>query len=732
MKTIIRILVLAAVFVTTGAYAAADLVDVYQKALENDPTFQSAGAQRLSQRQAIGQARAPLLPNINAEGNAALTRQENRAGDLRPTGTTNFGDEMYTVTISQALFRFSDWMRYSQAKAVGSQADANYEAAKQDLIIRVALAYFNVLEAGDILRFTSAEKRANKRQLDQAKERHSVGLDAITSVYDAQAAYDAVAAREITADNDLTNAREALRAITGTYYKKLSRLIDRLPLIPPQPAKVEIWTNRANHFNATLAAAHFAAKAAKENMRAAFAGHFPDVDVVGTYERQNRGDAGLGGIDQRAGSLGLDISLPLYQGGLIFSQTKQARFDYLAAMSDMEGAYRAAMDDTRQSYNNIISGISTIKADRQTIISSQKSLESTEAALNVGTRTIVDLLDAQQSLYDAQRQLASDQYAYINNILALKQAAGTLNENDVVQVNRWLKTRRQYGPLGRSSNIFSKKSKAKANAYAAKKKSLKNKKPPAHLAKKAKSVNRKKVAASTALRPKAKSTAQLFNRLNRSPVRRQPVVTNARVTQPKVVQPKLASRKARKVAARRKHVQPKTVNRARVTKARKHEPSVKYGKKLGQVHTAKPVYMKSLSSKKPVVLRPNAAANKPHVVARPRRQVKKQKVAKPHQRYLPPVPAIGTTAAVPHRSAQKAKPWRKPKVAKDDASNFGFGPSHFERRTKPAKKRAQKREHKRRPQARRRHITGRDQVSRGDYINSLEYYATPRHPSSTR
>ena len=291
------------------------------------------------------------------------------------------------------------------------------------------------------MHFTSAEKRANERQLDQATQRFKVGLDAITSVLDAQSAYDTSVALEIANKNAIKNTREKLREITGTYHQHLVPLKEKVPLLRPDPDSPKLWTDLAKKRNYTLLASRFTAQAAKELIKLNYSGHFPTVNFFADYRENHSGNSsGTGLLDQRFESLGLEVQVPIYQGGLVVSQTRQAQYDYLTALSELDLAYKATISNTHVSYNNVLSGINIIKADKQAIISADKSLESTEAAFRVGTRTMVDVLIKQKELFDTQKILARDTYDYINNILLLKQAAGILSIADLEEINTWLKT----------------------------------------------------------------------------------------------------------------------------------------------------------------------------------------------------------------------------------------------------------------------------------------------------
>lgn len=417
---------------------AVDLMDIYAQAEQNDPTYQAAKSTRLSNREALPQSIANLLPNISATANTTRNSVDvlSSSESGMPTGNSTFNSNGYTVNLTQPLFNFGNWMQVSAANATAKQADATLVAAWQDLITRVAKAYFDVLYAQDNLHFVHAEKLANARQLEQIKERFKVGLETITSVYDAQASYDAVVASEIAAESTLHNDQEALRQLTGQPYFPIDSFKHELPLITPAPADVDQWVVAAEQHNMNLQAASFAAQAARQKIKINYAGHFPTLNAVGNYTRNNTQQSDSANTNSKA--IGLQLNVPLFQGGLVLSQTRQAQDDYATASAKREDAYRQAVITTRQKYNDVLADISKIKADRQAIISAQSSFDSTQEAYKVGTRTIVDVLTAQQNLYQAQSMAAQDSYTYLNDTLLLKQAAGNLEAADLKNINDWL------------------------------------------------------------------------------------------------------------------------------------------------------------------------------------------------------------------------------------------------------------------------------------------------------
>ncbi len=436
----------------TNTYAA-DLMEVFKQSVHSDPQFQAAEAERLSQHQNVPISRSFLLPSLIASADSLYNRQNNKTtvgagAGVGGVGATNIGQGVfrynsngYTLNLSQPLFDYGAWSQLKEAEASVKAADAQYAADVQDLISRVISAYLNVLLTEDNLAFTEAEKRAVYRQLDQVRQQYKVGLVAITGLYQAQAQYDSIVAEEIAAKNDIINAKEDLRAITGIYYNNLSGLAKQVPLINPVPLNVDRWVLTSEKQNWSIQAARFNSLALRKQIQVEFSGHLPILDAVAQYDRQKTGASPSGNVNLRTGSVGVQLTVPILEGGFVSASTKQAEYNYEKAVDQLEQARRTAVTDARQSYNNVMAGISKVKADKQAIVSNQSSLRSTIEAYKVGTQTMLDVLQAQQDLYDAQRIHASDQYAYINATVALKQAAGTLSVTDVERINQWLTSR---------------------------------------------------------------------------------------------------------------------------------------------------------------------------------------------------------------------------------------------------------------------------------------------------
>lgn len=425
---------------TTPVWAT-DLMDIYQQALQSDPTYQAAISTRLSNREALPQSIANLLPTASGTANThesqTIVPQSQRTLYPTTSGVRTIS-KGYNVILRQPLLNVSSWMQIRQANATAKAADADFAYAAQDLIIRVSQTYFKVLLAQDNLRYVQAEKAAYARQLDQAQQRYTVGLDANTTVENAKASYDSAVAQEISAQNTLQDNKEAIRLLTNQFYPTLENIKVELPLMMPQPSQPEPWVASAKQHNLKLQAATYTMQAAKANIGVAFGGHLPTVTASGSYNQSY--DQGDSSIDTNNRAASLQATVPIFSGGLTSSQVRQAKDDFETAQAQREDAFRQAIITTRQKYNDVLTGISKIRADRFAILSAQKSLASTQESYKVGTRTIVQVLQAEQTLYQAKSTLAQDEYTYLLDTLLLKQAAGTLGPTDLAAINQWLHT----------------------------------------------------------------------------------------------------------------------------------------------------------------------------------------------------------------------------------------------------------------------------------------------------
>lgn len=425
----------------SAAAPAADLLDVYRMALESDPQFAAAQAGNRAAQESRPQARAGLLPNLSLDGDTfyndqRLKRPEAVAGRSRSADYNSYG---YSLSLVQPVFRWDRWIQLGQADSRVSQANAELDAAAQDLIVRSAERYFDVLAAIDNLEFATTTKEAFSQQLNQAEQRFEVGLIAITDVEEAKAGRDLAVTEEIRAKNRLENAYEALRELVGEDIRDLALLKEEVPLLRPDPDDTDRWTRTALDQNRQLAAATFAAKIAQDEIKRRQAGHYPTVDLVAARDYQSQSDSvSFGENDSYLDSIGVQLNLPLYQGGLVSSQTEQARHEYQQALEELEATRRGTYRQTRESFLGVSDSISGVNALRQALTSTQKALEAIEAGFQVGTRTSVDVLNAQRNTYESVRDYKNAQYGYILSTLRLKQAAGTLAPEDLVPVNGWL------------------------------------------------------------------------------------------------------------------------------------------------------------------------------------------------------------------------------------------------------------------------------------------------------
>lgn len=420
----------------------ADLMDVYRQALESDPTYKAAQTTFLSNAENIAEAKAALLPQLLATATVSRNHINVLAGILNIDQTYN--SHVWQISASQTIFNYAAWAKLLQAKASVKSASATLNDASQDLMIRTSSQYFKVLLTQDTLNFAEAKLRANKRQLDQAKARFEVGLDAITSVYEAQAAHDQSVADVIAARNNQMNENENLRKITNRLYEHIAPLRNgKIPLIKPEPAEPAAWISSGIKQNYNLLAAKYNLQASRELLKSEAAGNWPTFAIQAAKNQLVNSDLNSNFFvpaHESIETIGVTANFPFYQGGLVQAQTRQAQYDFQTTSAKLETAYRDVVVNTRIAFNGIIDGISRIQADRQTVISRVRTVDSTEAQYRVGTRTMVDVVNAQQRLFESQEQLASDQYGLINSILNLKYLAGSLCVGDLEEVNSWLRT----------------------------------------------------------------------------------------------------------------------------------------------------------------------------------------------------------------------------------------------------------------------------------------------------
>jgi outer membrane protein len=440
-KTLSTLIIAIASAMTASGAQADDLLSVYQQALLNDTVVLKAQAQFEIVKEDIDQARSALLPQIKASASYSDGEREFFDGTIHTKETSSFS---YGADLNMQLYHHDSWLRLDIAEKTAHQSDLVYQVAKQDLIVRVAQAYFALLSTKDDMAFAQAEKAAIARQLEQTKQRFSVGLTAITDVHEAQAQYDNAVTEEIRAENAIYSAEEELRVITNTYPRNINILnTDRFSTSTPNPNSADEWQKAAEAKNLDLIASKVGIEIAKETINSARAGHYPTLDFGAQYgssddktQLNNNSSINEPAVDNY--SIGVTLNVPIYSGGAIQSSVRQAQSRFVLASQDLMQTHRAVVRTTRNAYNTVVATISGIKAFEQSVLSATKALEATEAGFEVGTRTIVDVLDSTRNLYNAKRNLSSTRYAYIQNVLLLKRAGGTITNEDISAINTGL------------------------------------------------------------------------------------------------------------------------------------------------------------------------------------------------------------------------------------------------------------------------------------------------------
>ena len=435
-----RMSLLAAAFFAGPAFAT-DLLTIYREAQVQDSTYAGAKAQYIGTQEKLPQARALLLPSINL--GAAVHYNDVQAdypSSVFPSGRRDYYDYNYGVNITQPLYRPQNNASYEQAKVQVRQAQNQLSAAGQDLITRVAQGYFDVLLARVNLSTIRSQKSAVAEQLEQAKRNFIVGTATITDSREAQARYDLVVAQELVGENDLEVKSRALEQIVGKPVGRLAGLATPVTLNPPEPADMNAWVEQAYQSSLQVALARQNVEIAAQEIRKADAGHYPTLDAVGSLAQNYANSSPQGfGSDIKALVVGLQLNIPLYQGGGISSRVREAVASQERARQDLESTRRTVALQTREAFLGVTSGLGQIKALRQAVGSTTLQLESTKLGQEVGVRTAVDVLNAEQQLAAAQRDLAQAVYNTLLSQLRLKAAVGKLAESDLADVNTLLR-----------------------------------------------------------------------------------------------------------------------------------------------------------------------------------------------------------------------------------------------------------------------------------------------------
>ena len=464
-------LTLLAPLTLAGTAGAKDLVGVFQDALQADPVIRQANANRLAAREARPQAWSAVLPQAN--GTVSQTRDhssgyEDQIVQLTPSSPVTVvpyalvagtKTDQWALNLKQNLFSWANWVALKQASSEVAQAEATYAAAEQDLILRVSQAYFNVLAAEDSVEANESSLKAFSQQLDQANTRFAVGLVALTDVQEAKAAHDQAAAAVIAAKRTLATAEDQLQEITGQQYDVLQKPGDDMPLKSPEPADEDRWVQISLDQNLSLIASRLAADIARDNVRIAFGGHIPTIDLLAgrSYLKSDANET-LDGFNfpnfdtkNNDRQITLQLTVPIFSGGYAQSKVREAQYRWIAAKEGVVQSSRATERQARDAYLGVISGIAHVQALRQALASDETAVQATEAGYEVGTRVAVDVLNARKTLVQGQTDYASARYDYVVSVLQLRLAAGNLDRAQLAEINRWLNVRAPTSPAAQTA-----------------------------------------------------------------------------------------------------------------------------------------------------------------------------------------------------------------------------------------------------------------------------------------
>jgi outer membrane protein len=424
-----------------GTAQGADLLAVYRDAIAYDAQYASARASLEAGREKLPQGRTGLLPTI---GLAASTTWNDTDTTRRVSGATatntQYNSNGWTVSLSQPLFRWQNWVAYTQSELAVVQAEAQFGLARQDLIVRAAQAYFDVLLAQDTLATAKAQKVAIAEQLESAKRNFEVGTSTITDTHEAQARYDLTYAQEIAADNDLIVKRQVLRSVIGKEPEGLKNLKPGALLARPQPDDINKWVEMAESTSASVQIYQALYEIAVREIEKQRAGHYPTLDLVATRGRSSATNSTTLGVgsDSNASTIGLQLSIPIFAGGGVVSKDREAAALKEKAGADLENARRTAALNARQAYLGVNSGLAQVKAYEAALTSSQSALDSNKLGYEVGVRINIDVLNSQSQLFDTRQKLAKARLDTLAALLKLKAAAGSLGEDDVAAINALL------------------------------------------------------------------------------------------------------------------------------------------------------------------------------------------------------------------------------------------------------------------------------------------------------
>ena len=419
--------------------AAIDLLETYHAAQGQDAVFSAARAARRAGQEKISQGRSLLLPSINLTANTTYNDNTVTSATPSSSGSSRYNSNGYGVSLVQPLFRQQNWLVYSEAELQVAQTEAQFKIAEQELILRTAQAYFDVLMAQDSVTLAAAQKSAISEQLEQAKRNFEVGSATITDTLEAQARYDLTSAQEIAAKSNLEIKKNMLQQLTGSTANNLQQLSEQFKPETPQPADMEKWLASAQQSNLQVVVAQAAAELAEKEVARNRGGHYPTVDLVANYSNNSASGGSQGmGSDSSNKSVGVQLNMPLFQGGATQSKWREAAANRDRAQNDLENARRSVAVQTRQAYLGVVNGIAQVQALQQALKSGESLLEASKLGQEVGVRTNLDVLNAQQQLYATRRDSYQAEYSYLLSQLQLEAASGTLDEADLLKVNQAL------------------------------------------------------------------------------------------------------------------------------------------------------------------------------------------------------------------------------------------------------------------------------------------------------
>ncbi len=429
------------IFLFSTSLQAQNLLETYALALQNDPFLRQSLANKMAVGENKDQSIARLLPTLSAGATSGYnwSYQDSIFNQRFPgqSRQNNFWDSQFSINLVQPIFHWDMWVQLSQSDKQIAQADASYMSEQQNLILKTTEAYFAVLSAQDDLTFALSENKTIARQLDQAQQRFDVGLIAITDVYESQAGYDQSRSDIIAAENAMADAKESLMEIIGPHLTELNILGENLPLPKPDPSDIEEWNRQARNQNLNILIAQSEAEIIKDNIALQRSGHYPQLDIVGQFGlNDTTGNLAARGNTE---SIGIQLNIPIFEGGAVNSRTRQAEYQYIEAKENLIATQRAVTKEVKDSYRGVISAISQVAALKSAVHSGKSALEATEAGFDVGTRTMVDVLSTTRNYTNAQIRYAQSRYAYLINGIRLKKAASTLTVADLEAINRYLK-----------------------------------------------------------------------------------------------------------------------------------------------------------------------------------------------------------------------------------------------------------------------------------------------------